>query len=408
MPQQFQFNKKQAEIIQKAVDWYFNSSEQIFQFSGCPGTGKSVVLNAIVDEIMKKKRINIAPMAYTGAASIVMRLKGMPEARTIHSWMYKCIEQPLYDEYGNILMDKYFNVPITEIKFVPNTEELAMIDLFIIDEGYMVPMSMRDDILNQGKKVLVAGDVFQLPPVSDQPAFLTTGKVEMLTEIMRQAEGSSIVYLSQRALHNQAIHTGLYGDCMVIQQHELTKEMLAYANVILTCTNKSREQYNNFFRREIAGFDGPLPHMGEKLICKKNNWLLESGGINLTNGMSGIVINEPDVRNYKDKLFTIDFNPLLTNNPFMNVPVDYEYFIANFHRKQEIKMLRRPKQANQFDFGYAQTVHTAQGSQWNCGVYIKEPMRDMNQVDYTAISRFASSAIIVVPNAKYYVGGNLV
>lgn len=401
------FNDKQAEIITKAVNWYFYSSEQIFQFSGCPGTGKSVVLNAIVDAIMKKKKINIAPMAYTGAASIVMRLKGMPSARTIHSWMYKCVEEPVFDNYGHPLMDKYFNVPITEIRFIPNTEELAGIDLFIIDEGYMVPMSMRKDILNQKKKVLIAGDVFQLPPVNDQPAFLTTGKVEMLTEIMRQAEGSSIVYLSQRALHNQPLHVGLYGDCMVIPEHELTKNMLAYSNVILTCTNRSREGYNNYFRKEIAGYEGPLPHMGEKLICKKNNWLLEAGGINLTNGMSGIVINEPDVRNYNDKLFTIDFNPLLTNMPFLNIQCDYEYFIANFQRKQEIKMLRRPKQANQFDFGYAQTVHTAQGSQWNCGVYIKEPMRDANQVDYTAISRFARSAIIVVPNEKYYVGGNL-
>lgn len=403
----FQLNQKQQYIVDKAVDWFFNSSEQLFQFSGCPGTGKSVVLNAIVDEICKRQRINIAPMAYTGAASIVMRLKGMPQARTIHSWMYKCVDEPVFDMYGNMVMDKYFNVPVMETKFVPNTEEIALIDLFIIDEGYMVPMEMRDDIMATGKKILVAGDVFQLPPVSGQPAFLTTGKVEMLTEIMRQAEGSSIIYLSQRALHNQPIHTGLYGDTLVIQEHELTKEMLAYANVILTCTNRTREHFNKFFRAEVAGYHGPLPHMGEKVICKKNNWTLESGGVNLTNGMSGIVINEPDIRGYKDKLFTIDFNPMLTNSPFLGVTVDYEYFIAPFNRKQEIKMLRRPKAANQFDFGYAQTVHTAQGSQWSTGIYFKEPMRDANQVDYTAISRFANSAIIVLPNAKYYAGGNL-
>ena len=404
----FQLNQKQQEIVIKAVDWFFNSSEQIFQFSGGPGTGKSVVLNSIVDAIYRKKPINIAPMAYTGAASIVMRMKGMPTARTIHSWLYKCVEVPLFDNYGEPLMDKYFNVPITEIKFVPNTEEMSTIDLIIIDEAPMVPIEMRDDILSTGKKVLVAGDIHQLPPVTGSPAFLTTGKVEMLTEIMRQAENSAIVYLSQRALHGLPIHLGVYGDCMVIQEHELTKEMLSYANIILTGTNKTREKYNKFFREEIAGFRGPLPHMGEKIICKKNNWILESGGVNLTNGMSGIVINEPDVRSYKDKLFTIDFNPVLTNSPFFNVEVDYEYFVAPFNRKQEIKQLRRPRQANQFDFGYAQTVHTAQGSQWNNGIYIEDPMRDMNQLNYTAISRFAQSCIIVKNNAKYYVGGNLV
>jgi exodeoxyribonuclease-5 len=224
---------------------------------------------------------------------------------------------------------------------------------------------------------------------------------------MRQAENSAIVYLSQRALHGLPIHLGNYGDCLVIQEHELTMEMLAYANIILCGTNNTREKYNRFYRREIMHCEGPLPHMGEKLICRKNNWTLQAGGINLTNGMSGIVINEPDVRSFKDKLFTIDFNPVLTNCPFYDIEVDYEYFIAPFNRKQELKMLRRPKQANQFDFGYAQTVHTSQGSQWNTGIYIEEPMRDMNKLNYTAISRFSKACIIVKNNAKYYTGGNL-
>lgn len=405
---EFHLNKDQSRVVLKAVDWYFNSSEQIFQFSGGPGTGKSVVLNEIVKEIRKKAIIDIAPMAYTGAASIVMRMKGMPTARTIHSWLYKCVEVPVFDSFGMPMMDKYFNVPITELKFVPNTEELEHVDLIIIDEASMVPMEMKNDILATGKKILLAGDIFQLPPVTGSPAFLTTGRVEMLREIMRQAENSAIVYLSQRALQGLPIHLGCYGDCLVIQEHELTKEMLAYSNIILTGTNKSREKYNKFFREEIAGFHGPLPHIGEKLICKKNNWILTSGGVNLTNGMSGIVINAPDVRSYNDKLFTIDFNPILTNSPFLNVEVDYEYFIAPYPKKQEIRQLRRPRQANQFDFGYAQTVHTSQGSQWYNGIYIEDPMRDMNQINYTAISRFSHSAIIVKNNTKYYVGGNLV
>lgn len=401
-------NKDQTKVVNEGEYWFFNSSEQIFQFSGGPGTGKSVTLNALVDRINKRKRINVAPMAYTGAAAIVMRMKGMPTARTCHSWMYKCVEMPVFDSFGEPMKDKYFNVPITELRFVPNTEELANIDLIVIDEGSMVPMEMRNDILATGKKIIVTGDIFQLPPVTGSPAFLTTGKVLMLNEIMRQAEGSAIIYLSQRALHGKPLHTGIYGDCMVIQRHELTREMLMYSNIILSGTNKTKEKFNKYFREDILGFHGPLPHQGEKIICKKNNWTLESGGVNLTNGMSGIVMNEPDVRSYKDKLFTIDFNPLLTNCPFYNIEVDYEYFVADHNRKQEIKQLRRPRAANQFDFGYAQTVHTSQGSQWYNGIYIRDNMRDMNQVDYTAISRFARSGIIVLEDAKYYMGGSLI
>lgn len=403
-----ELNQKQLDILIKAENWYFNSSEQIFQFSGGPGTGKSILLNAIIDRLIKKnKHIKIAPMAYTGAASIVMRLKGLPSAKTIHSWLYKCVEVPIMGYDGRPLMDKYFNVPITELKFVPNVEELEPIDLIVIDEGGMVPMEMKDDLLATGKKILVCGDIFQLPPVTGSPAFLANGKVEVLTEIMRQASNSAIVYLSQRALHGLPIHLGYYGDCMVIQRHELTDEMLRYANIILCPTNKTREFFNRYYREKIMGFSGQLPHMGEKLICKRNNWSLEAGGVNLTNGMSGIVINEPDVRSFKDKLFTIDFNPMLTNYPFYNIEVDYEYFIANFTRKQEIRQLRRPRQANQFDFGYAQTVHTAQGSEWNTGIYFEEPMRGIEQVNYTAISRFREAFILVKDDAKYYMGGSI-
>ena len=43
-----QFTSEQINIINDAVDWYFNSSEQVFQFAGPPGTGKSLVMNEII------------------------------------------------------------------------------------------------------------------------------------------------------------------------------------------------------------------------------------------------------------------------------------------------------------------------------------------------------------------------
>ena len=65
---------KQQKIVDDAVDWYYNSSEQIFQFAGNPGTGKSVVMDAIIKAIgIPEDRV--APMAYIGAAAINMRLK---------------------------------------------------------------------------------------------------------------------------------------------------------------------------------------------------------------------------------------------------------------------------------------------------------------------------------------------
>ena len=106
----FNLTDKQQFIVDQAVKWYKNSSEQVFQFAGNPGTGKSVVMDAIIDAIgIDRKRV--APMAYVGAAAINMRLKGLENAKTVHSWIYETVEVPVRDAHGKIVMNKYFNRP---------------------------------------------------------------------------------------------------------------------------------------------------------------------------------------------------------------------------------------------------------------------------------------------------------
>ena len=66
-----EFNNGQKRTIQAALDFFYNSSNQVFEFAGNPGTGKSVVMGEILRQIQNRSRIpieRIAPMAYTGAA----------------------------------------------------------------------------------------------------------------------------------------------------------------------------------------------------------------------------------------------------------------------------------------------------------------------------------------------------
>jgi hypothetical protein len=59
---------------------------------------------------------------------------------------------------------------------------------------------------------------------------------------------------------------------------------------------------------------------------------------------------------------------------------------------------------NLFEYGYAQTVHLAQGSQWANGIYFEEFLsREINnRVHYTAVTRFSNRCIYVKQNRKYY------
>ena len=396
----FILNPGQEAVVNAAIDFYKNSSEQVFQFTGPPGTGKSVVLS----EILKRLHLpltEVAPMAFTGSAAIVMRLKGLVNAKTIHSWLYEPVPVPMIDNNGGIMMDNYLNRPIMTLQFLP--KDLSGIKLIIFDEGWTVPMHMKQHILDTGCKIIAAGDPDQLPPVADEPAFFTSGKVHHLTQIMRQAEGSPIVYLSHRAIKGLPIHTGNYGNVMVITEDELTDEMLNMTPVVLCGKNVTRDKFNKRIREDIKGFRGDLPKYGEKLICRKNNWAIERAGISLTNGLTGTVVNQPDVGGFDGKTFGIDFIPDVANDiVFPQIRVDYKYLKADKEKRDSIKKSHYYSE-NLFEYGYTQTVHLAQGSQWPAGIYLEEYIRPEinNHLNYTALTRFANMAIYVKQKRKY-------
>ena len=101
-----------------------------------------------------------------------------------------------------------------------------------------IPYSMKHDIEKHEIPIIAAGDLNQLPPVGDKPAYLYGyNDVMILDQIMRQKEGSNILYLADRALKGLPIQHGYYGDAMVIYDDEVTNEMLAYSDIILFGTN---------------------------------------------------------------------------------------------------------------------------------------------------------------------------
>ena len=393
-------NPGQERIIQAGIDFIHNSSEQVFQFSGGPGTGKSFTLNEIIRRAGVDRR-KVLPMAYTGAAAIVMRCKGLLNATTIHSGLYAPVKGYKRDDEGNVIMNNYIDRPISDVEFVP--KDTSEYDLFVFDEGSMIPMAMRKEIERRGKKIIVCGDLNQLPPVNDEPAYLTNGKVYMLTEIMRQAAHSAIPYIADRALRCLPIHKGLYGDVLVIEEDELTDQMLLGADDIICGKNATREKINNHIRHDLFKFNTDLPLYMEKVICRRNNRSIEVANINLANGLAGRVLNAPDISGMTKNTFTMSFKPDRLEAAFPNLICDYEYFTAPFDKKNMLKN-NKYNQAEKFEFSYAKTTHLAQGSQSHHGIYIQEYLSKEinNQLNYTGITRFETGLIYVLPKRRFY------
>lgn len=398
----FQLTREQEYIVSQAVNWYKNSSDNLFQFTGPAGTGKSVVMNEIVRRLGLQLS-EIAPMSYVGASAIVMRMKGLINARTIHSWLFNPVEKQKKDINGKVVINSYFNLPEYEIKFSP--KPLIGIKLILIDEAGTVPMELRKEIDRRNIKTIACGDLNQLPPPTDNPGYLVDGNIYRLTEIMRQAEGSPIIYLAYRALNGLPLNNGYYGNgTYVIDSDELNKSMLIDGQILLCGKNKTRESFNRLIRPLKTGEnDYYRPVYGDSLICRRNNWDIEANGINLANGLIGSIVNYPDVSRYKNKVFTIDFLPMFSSVPFEDVPCDYEYFKASTEERKFLKFSNY-YHGEKFEYAYAITTHISQGSQFHNGVYFQEYLnREINnRLNYTAITRFSDSMIYVKPAKRYY------
>lgn len=388
---------EQQSLVKDCYNWFFNENNLVFEYTGGPGTGKSFVLNFIIN-YLGINREQIAPMAYTGAAAVNMRTKGLLNAGTIHSWIYHTSVTQKYDQSGNIIIDDYFNRPKETLDFVPKIQ-LKNIKLIIIDEAYMVPYEMKKDIEKFGIKILACGDWNQLPPINSKPAYLTSTNVRVLTKTMRQSENSYIGRLAYSSLYGYPISNGYYGDVLVINEDELTDQMILSSDIVLCSKNTTREYYNNKIRK-LYGFDGKIPQYGERIICRSNNKLEVVDNINLANGLIGTVVNFPDVSGFDGKTFRLLFKPDLLNNAF-DIRVSYKYFIAPYQQREVLKN-DRYLEGEKFEFGYSITTHLSQGSEFNNVIVIDEPMMGdlKNRLSYVAITRAKQRLIYVKKNIK--------
>ena len=220
-------NQGQQKIHDEAVHWFNYESSQLFEISGAAGTGKSVLIFSILQTLGLRSNQYLA-MAYTGQAAIVMRTRGFPDARSIHSSLYEVVE---INDNSNI--NKHFGVAVKKKYFRKKQFVSPDIRLFFIDEAYMVPSNMVKDIMSFGIKVIVCGDSNKLPPVGGQPGFLTGPKVHHLTQLMRQQANDPIVYLSQRVLEGLPIHNGMYGNqVLVINEDEFDPKMYGLVDLV--------------------------------------------------------------------------------------------------------------------------------------------------------------------------------
>jgi len=357
---------QQNDALNAVNQWLKNKDQQVFRIFGYAGSGKTTLAKHIAENAGG----DVLFAAFTGKAASVLRHKGCTDASTIHSLIYRASE----DDDGSPLFKLNRQSPA------------AKADLIIIDECSMVDQELGQDLLSFGQPVLVLGDPAQLPPIKEGGFFTDQEPDVMLSEVHRQAQNNPIIHLSMLVREGKALPFGEFGSSRIISRRQLDSHIVMEADQVLVGLNKTRRAYNTRIR-ELSGLRDPYPSAGEKLVCLRNN--KEKG---LLNGSSWIVDR---LRAPKGQALRMDIHA--EDDPRqigVQISVLKEFFEGN---EDEIPYSLR-RDSDEFTYGYALTVHKAQGSQWDHVVLFNESFafrEHRSRWLYTGLTRAAETITIV-------------
>ncbi|AEG04827.1 exodeoxyribonuclease-5 [Sinorhizobium meliloti] len=373
-----QFAPQQDEALKAVSQWLKGGRSQLFRLFGYAGTGKTTLARHFAENVDGE----VVFAAFTGKAAQVLRSKGATNAKTIHSLIYRPRgEEEVEDEETG-------KTSIAPMFAINRQSPVAKAALIIVDECSMVDEALGKDLMSFGTPILVLGDPGQLPPVSGGGYFTNHEPDFLLTDIHRQARDNPIIQLAMQVREGKEIMHGDYGTAQVISKGQVTQPLVLEADQVLVGTNRTRRRYNQRLR-ELKGFTSEYPQSGDKLVCLRNDpakgllngslWqVMSSSKETVKPGINLMIRPEDDDMDRgaaKIKLLKAAFEDV----------------------EGEIPWSTR-KRYDEFDYGYALTVHKAQGSQWNNVVLFDESwaFRDTRERWlYTAITRAAERLTIV-------------
>lgn len=408
---------------------------------GYAGTGKTSLVAAIVNALvgLKYKVVLLAP---TGRAAKVFAGYSGQAAFTIHKKIYR--QKSATDGEG--LFGLGFNGGGDTLFFVDEASMIANTDM----EGNFGSGCLLDDLMQfvyngKNNRLVLIGDVAQLPPVGlDVSPALSRQELEMsypvkvtevhLTDIMRQAEESGILYnatqvrsLIGSGKDDLRLKAGGFPDVFRITGGELLEEMetcygkYGEEETMIVCrSNKRANRFNEGIRRTILYREEDFCS-GDRIMIVKNNyfWGADYDKIDfIANGDMATVARvgrraELYGHHFVKAVLRIDgyeeevtawvmTDTLMSDTPALTYADNREFYRAVeadymdiASKKKRFEKVRENEYYNalQIKFAYAVTCHKAQGGQWDAVFIDQGWLPDEQLTDeywrwlYTAITR---------------------
>lgn len=438
----FNFSPTQKVAVELFTRFFFEQDdESLFLLRGYAGTGKTSLVAAIVNTLLTLE-YKVVLLAPTGrAAKVFSGYAGHP-AFTIHKRIYR--QKTATDGEG--LFNLGFNNGEDTLFFVDEASMISNAD----SEGNFGSGCLLDDLVEfvyngRNNRLVLIGDVAQLPPVGlelspaldrrELEAAYSFNITEInLTDIMRQAEQSGILYNATqiRALigtgsDDLTLKAGNFPDVFKISGGELLEEMetcygkFGEEETIIVCrSNKRANRFNGGIRRTVLYREEDFCS-GDRIMVVKNNYFwgadydkidFIANGDMATVGRTGRRVElygyhflnaSLKIDGYEEELtawvlldtLTSDY-PALTYEQsrelYRAIEADYADIPSKRKRFEKIRD-NEYYNALQIKFAYAVTCHKAQGGQWDA-VFIDQGYlpEDMQNDEYwrwlyTAVTR---------------------
>lgn len=381
----------QKTVIAQILAWYKTpGSKKFFTLGGYAGTGKTTMIGYISKKLREQKpSIKVAFCSYTGKAVRIMGNK-LQESSSLYpddsiSTIHRLIYEPNLNDDGVVI--GWSKKTIKDFKY----------NLIIVDEASMINERIWNDLTEYNVSILAVGDHGQLPPIEGRFNLMDDPDIK-LEEIYRQEKDNPIVFVSKLARTRGVIPAMEFGKGVVkmSRQDPSTQEFLSDLftrydddTLVLVGFNNTRVKLNKGIRN-LLGFEEPKPQVSDRVICLRNSYEKH-----IHNGMMGRIKKIEDVDD--------DWGEYYNANILLDDGLGYEFnglISKNQFGSKETLHNEKTSEIDLFDFGYALTVHKAQGSQARKVVVFEERFPNM-ELDiwkkwlYTAVTRASEELYIV-------------
>ena len=372
-----------------------NSIEVI---TGGPGTGKTTIINCII-EVFEKAGMKVFMAAPTGRAAKRMTEATGREAKTIH----RLLELGMGGEEGS--------------QFFRGEEEPLDCDVLIIDEASMIDIMLMNSLLKAisiGTRLIIVGDVDQLPSVGPGNVLRdvidsNSVKVVKLKEIFRQAQESMIIVNAHKINNGEMPVLNKKGkDFYFIENNEPDKILDSIITLINTRLPKFNKEWDKMkhiqilspMRKGILGIENlneklqeilnpkskykkqkeyrnTIFRVGDKVMQIKNNYSIKWNKLS-AKAEEGIGIFNGDVGYVED------------------IDDDNENVIVVFDDDKRVQY--EGVYLDELTLAYAITIHKSQGSEFEVVImpmFMGPPLLMNRNLLYTGITRAKNMVVLV-------------